>query len=43
MVTAAGVAPLYESPGYPMTPVSVYREDTLACVRVVTNALYPSA
>lgn len=43
MVTAAGVASLYESPGYPMTPVSVYREDTLACVRVVTNALYPSA
>ncbi|WP_331746836.1 hypothetical protein OG923_34285 (plasmid) [Streptomyces halstedii] len=43
LVTAAGVAPLYESPGYPMTPVSAYREDTLACVGVVTNALYPSA
>ncbi|MET9779140.1 hypothetical protein ABZ023_33665 [Streptomyces sp. NPDC006367] len=43
LVTAAGVAPLYESPGYPKTPVSVYREDTLACVRVVTDALYPPA
>ncbi|MFJ4702988.1 hypothetical protein ACIP5N_33040 [Streptomyces sp. NPDC088768] len=43
LVTAAGVASLYESPGYPMTPVSAYRDDTLACVRVVADALFPSA
>ncbi|MCX4826758.1 hypothetical protein OG883_44760 [Streptomyces sp. NBC_01142] len=43
LVTADGVTPLYESPGYPETPVSVYREDTLGCVRAVADALYRAA
>ncbi|KOU43229.1 hypothetical protein [Streptomyces sp. WM6378] len=40
LVTAAGVTTLYASPGYPQTPVSVFREDTRACVRAVVGALH---
>ncbi|MFG2210975.1 hypothetical protein [Streptomyces sp. NPDC048638] len=40
LVTASGVTTLYASPGYPHTPVSVFREDTRACVRAVAGALH---
>ncbi|MFE0369512.1 hypothetical protein [Streptomyces tendae] len=39
LVTADGVTPLYEAPGYPTAPVSSYDEDTRACIRTVAAAL----
>lgn len=39
LVTSAGVTPLYESPGYPHTPLGLYYEDTRACLDAVTTAL----
>ncbi|MEO3976931.1 hypothetical protein [Streptomyces sp. CAU 1734] len=38
-VTGGVSTTVYESPAYPHTPVSVYREDTLACVGAVAGAL----
>jgi hypothetical protein len=40
LITADGATPLYESTGYPETPVSAYYEDTRACIRVVAGALH---
>ncbi|GGU40696.1 hypothetical protein [Streptomyces violascens] len=40
LVTATGITTVYESPGYPMTPVPIYRDDTHACVRAVAEALH---
>jgi hypothetical protein len=42
LVTATGATTVYESPGYPLTPVSLYYEDTPACVRAVADALRPA-
>ncbi|WP_332756919.1 hypothetical protein [Streptomyces sp. MT206] len=39
LVTPDGMQPVYESPGYPQTPVNDYYDDTQACVRAVADAL----
>ncbi|WP_327359566.1 hypothetical protein [Streptomyces sp. NBC_01304] len=37
--TPGGVEVLYESPGYPQSPVGAYEDDTRSCVRAVGSAL----
>lgn len=39
LVTSAGATPLYESPGYPGTPLRLFYEDTRACFEAVITAL----
>ncbi|MFI1189195.1 hypothetical protein [Streptomyces californicus] len=39
LVTPDGVSPLYESPGYPGTPLSLFYDDTQACFEAVITAL----